>query len=35
MILWRLQGGNEPVNKLEALMLLERAVAGQTGASET
>ncbi len=35
MILWKLQGGNEPVNQLEALMLLEYAMAGRTDASET
>jgi hypothetical protein len=35
MILWKLQGGNEPVNQLEAVMLLERAVAGRTDPSET
>lgn len=35
MILWKLQGGNEPVNQLEATMLLERAMAGRTDASET
>ncbi|MHC4063869.1 MAG: hypothetical protein ACYSUQ_04100 [Planctomycetota bacterium] len=35
MILWKLQGGNEPVNQLEAVMLLEGAMAGRTDASET
>jgi hypothetical protein len=35
MVLWKLQGGNEAVNRLEAMMLLERAVAGRTDAGET
>jgi hypothetical protein len=26
MILWKLQGGNEPVNRLEAELLLEKAM---------
>jgi hypothetical protein len=26
LVLWRLHGGNEPVNRLEALVLLERAM---------
>jgi hypothetical protein len=26
MVLWKLQGGNEPVNRLEATVLLERAM---------
>jgi hypothetical protein len=34
MILWKLQGGNEPVNRLEAEMLLEKAVANRRDASE-
>jgi hypothetical protein len=35
MILWKLQGGNEPVNRLEAEMLLERAMVNRSDASET
>jgi hypothetical protein len=35
MILWKLQGGNEPVNRLEAEMLLERAMVNGGDASET
>jgi hypothetical protein len=35
MILWKLQGGNEPVNRLEAEMLLENAMASRSDASET
>jgi hypothetical protein len=31
MILWKLQGGNDPVNQLEAGMLLERAFADGRG----
>jgi hypothetical protein len=31
MILWKLQGGNDPVNRLEAGMLLERAFADGRG----
>jgi hypothetical protein len=34
MILWKLQGGNEPVNRLEAEMLLERAMVSRCDASE-
>jgi hypothetical protein len=26
LVLWKLQGGNEPVNRLEAIVLLECAV---------
>ena len=26
LVLWKLQGGNEPVNRLEAVVLLERAM---------
>ena len=26
LVLWKLQGGNEPVNRLEASVLLERAI---------
>jgi len=33
MILWKLQGGNEPVNRLEASVLLERAMRAQTDGS--
>ncbi|MBN2559463.1 MAG: hypothetical protein JXQ75_00845 [Phycisphaerae bacterium] len=35
MILWKLQGGNEPVNRLEAEMLLERVVRTRSDASDT
>lgn len=35
MILWKLQGGNEPVNRLEAEMLLEKAMANPSDAGET
>jgi hypothetical protein len=35
MILWKLQGGNEPVNRLEAEMLLEHAMASRSGANDT
>jgi hypothetical protein len=35
MVLWKLQGGNEPVNRLEAVMLLERAMVGRTVPSKT
>ncbi len=28
LVLWKLQGGNEPVNRLEAIVLLERAMRG-------
>jgi len=35
MILWKLQGGNEPVNRLEAEMLLEKAMVNAHDASET
>jgi hypothetical protein len=35
MILWKLQGGNEPVNRLEAEMLLERALVSRGDAGET
>jgi hypothetical protein len=34
MILWKLQGGNEPVNRLEAEMLLERAMVNRSDAGE-
>lgn len=34
MILWKLHGGNEPVNRLEAVMLLERAMESRTDAGE-
>ena len=33
MILWKLQGGNEPVNRLEASVLLERAMRPQVNES--
>lgn len=26
LVLWKLQGGNEPINRLEAAVLLERAM---------
>jgi hypothetical protein len=35
MILWKLQGGNDPVNRLEARMLLERAFADGHGTQDT
>ena len=34
MILWKLQGGNEPVNRLEAEMLLEKAMVNRSDAGE-
>jgi hypothetical protein len=35
MILWKLQGGNEPVNRLEAEMLLEKAMVNRSDTSQT
>jgi hypothetical protein len=26
LVLWKLHGGNEPVNRVEAVVLLERAI---------
>jgi hypothetical protein len=34
LVLWKLQGGNEPVNRLEASVLLERALARDATKSE-
>lgn len=33
-VLWKLQGGNEPVNQLEARVLLERAMTGRGSACD-
>jgi hypothetical protein len=34
LVLWKLHGGNEPVNRLEALVLLERAMKRQATGTE-
>jgi len=35
MNLWKLYGGDDPVNRLEAEMLLERAMASRSDAGKT
>ena len=35
MVLWKLQGGNESVNRLEAEMLLEKAMVNRSNANES